>query len=137
MTALIDTDVAIELMRRNPYTLDCVANFDGTISVSSITASELYFGAYNSAHPDENAVKVQKFLDNFPVLTIAAEAARIFGRLKARLKRQSIQVAPFDLMIASIALENGCVVATGNVRHFRQVEELHLVDWIRGANGGR
>ena len=137
MPALIDTDVAIELMRRNPYTLECVANFNEAILISSITASELYFGAYNSAHPDENVVKVQRFLDNFPVLTITVETARAFGRMKVKLKRQSIQIAPFDLMIASIALENGCIVATGNVRHFRPIEELQLVDWIRGTKPGR
>lgn len=132
MPALIDTDVAIELMRRNPYTLDCVAGFAESISISSITASELYFGAYNSAHPEENALKVQRFLDNFSLFTITAETARIFGQMKAALKRKSVQIAPFDLMIASIALENGCIVATGNVRHFRPICDLHIVDWIRG-----
>ena len=132
MPALIDTDVAIELMRRNPYTLECVANFPEAISVSSITASELYFGAYNSAHPEENALKVQRFLDNFPLFTITDETARIFGRTKANLRRRSVQVAPFDLMIAAIAIENSCIIATGNVRHFRPIGDLHIVDWIRG-----
>ena len=133
MPALIDTDVAIELMRRNPFTLECVANFNEAISVSSITASELFFGAFNSAHPDENSRKVQSFIENFSVLTITIETARIFGRLKTRLRQRSIQVAPFDLMIASIALENGCAVATGNVRHFQNIGQLQLMDWIRGG----
>lgn len=137
MPALIDTDVAVELMRHNPFALDCVANFNEAVFISSITASELYFGAYNSAHPDENAHKAKEFIESFTVLTITSETARIFGRMKAMLRRQSTQVAPFDLMIAAIALENGCAVATGNVRHFRNIGELHLIDWIRGACTGR
>jgi predicted nucleic acid-binding protein len=35
-------------------------------------------------------------------------------------------------MIAAIAIENSCIIATGNVRHFRPIGDLHIVDWIRG-----
>ena len=133
MPVLIDTDVAIELMRHNPYTLNCLANFQEAIFVSSISASELYFGAYNSKRLNENVAKTETFLGNFQMLTITDGAARMFGSLKAALGSQSRQVAPFDLMIAAIALENGCMVATGNIKHFRPVKELRLIDWIRGS----
>ena len=131
MPVLIDTDVAIELMRHNPYTLDCVARHEGSVFVSAITSAELYFGAYNSAYPEQNVQKVKAFLQNFPRMTVDDEAASRYGRLRASLRRQSIQVAPFDLMIASLALLNDCVVATGNTRHFRQIDGLQIVDWVR------
>ena len=130
---LIDTDVAINLMRHNPCTLDRLAQCQDAVFISSISVSELYFGAYNSERPEKNVALLQAFLGNFQVLTITEEVAHLFGKLKASLKRQSVQVAPFDLMIGSIALENGCMVATGNIRHFRHIKELQLSDWIRGT----
>ena len=131
MPVLIDTDVAIELMRLNPYTLDCIAKHEDSVFVSTITSAELYFGAYNSARPEQNALKVKAFLRNFPRVTIDDETARRYGLLKVNLRRRSVQVAPFDLMIATLALANGCVVATGNIRHFNRIDGLQIVDWVR------
>ncbi len=131
MPALIDTDVAIELMRQNPETLRHLADYDDAVLVSSITAAELFFGAYNSANPDKNAARTRDFLSRFQRVTVTDAVADRFGRLKAELRRQSVQVAPFDLMIASIALEHGCVLVTGNTRHFNRIEGLRIENWIR------
>ena len=109
------------------------AGFNQATYTHSDYTSELYFGAYNSERPERNVAILQAFLQNFQMLTITDGVARLFGQLKASLRRQSVQVAPFDLMIGSIALENGCRVATGNVRHFRHIKKLTLCDWIRGT----
>ena len=93
---------------------------------------ELYFGAFNSAHPAENAAKVDEFLADFRSVSITNDVAKRFGRVKAELRRKAVQAGPFDLLIASIALENGCSLATGNVKHFRFVPDLRLENWIRG-----
>ena len=90
MPVLIDTDVAIELMRQSPYALDCVSRHDDSIYVSSVTVAELYFGAYNSARPNENVAKVRGFLENFPRVNITDEVAERFGRVKAELRRRSV-----------------------------------------------
>ena len=37
----------------------------------------------------------------------------------------------FDLLIAVLALENRCALATGNIRHFSKVDGLSLVNWCR------
>lgn len=131
MAVLLDTDVAIELLRGNPDTLARIAARDETVFISLVTAAELYFGAFNSSRPEENAERVETFLAEFPEARLTADAARTFGRLKAELRRQSVQVAPMDLLIASIALRHDCVLATGNVRHFRQIPNLRIENWIR------
>ena len=131
MPVLLDTDVAIELLRGNPKCLSRLSLELGTVFISTVTASELYFGAFNSAHPMENAAKVDEFLGDFRSLSITSDVAKRFGMVKAELRRRSVQVGPLDLLIASIALEHGCSLATGNVKHFRIVPELRLENWIR------
>ena len=132
MAVLLDTDVAIELLRGNPRCLARLSRTEGRIFVSSVTAAELYFGAFNSEHSVENADRVNEFLKDFQCLLPTKEVAKRFGEIKVELRRNSIQVAPLDLLIATIAIENGCIVATGNERHFRRVPGLWLENWIRG-----
>ena len=131
MPVLLDTDVAIELLRGNPKCLSCLSLVQGSVFISTVTASELYFGAFNSAHPEENAAKVDEFLGDFRSVSITNNVAKRFGAIKAELRRKAVQAGPFDFLIASIALEHGCSLATGNVKHFRHVPELHLENWIR------
>ena len=131
MPVLLDTDVAIELLRGNPKCLTCLSLAQEPVFISTVTAAELYFGTFNSAHPEENAAKVDEFLGDFRSVSITTNVAKRFGAIKAGLRRKAVQAGPFDLLIASIALENGCSLATGNVKHFRHVPELHLENWIR------
>lgn len=70
-------------------------------------------------------------MSQFRRLTLSDETARVFGELKQRLFVQSTPVDTFDLLIASIALANGCSVVTGNPRHFEKIEGLSRLNWIR------
>lgn len=134
MPVLIDTDVAIELMRGNDHTLDCIAKCESTVFVSAITAAELYFGAYHSQRIERNVSRVLNFLKQFPRLTFSDETSRIFGETKERLCAKATPVDTFDLLIAALAIEHGCKVATGNVRHFSKIEGLQIVNWISVAH---
>lgn len=130
MAVLLDTDVSIELLRHNEHTLDCLARCEDEIFVSTITAAELYFGAYHSQRIEKNVRAVDDFLAQFPRLTISTEATRIFGERRQRLIRQSTQVDTIDLLIASIALANDCSVVTGNTRHFKNIAGVRVENWI-------
>ena len=130
MAVLLDTDVAIELLRGNVHALDCLAKCEDEIFVSTVTASELYFGAYHSKRVEKNVRAVDEFLKQFPRLTLSDETARVFGEQKQRLQERSSQVDTLDLLIASIALANDCRIVTGNARHFKKIEGITLLDWI-------
>jgi len=133
MRVLIDTDVAIELLRGNRYAIEAISNHDGDVFVSSITAAELFYGAYHSKRIEHNVASVQAFLSQFPRLTLTDESARLFGKLKEQMRVNATPVDTFDLLIAVLALENNCTLATGNTRHFSMITALGLVDWCRGA----
>ena len=55
MPVLIDTDVAINLMRHNPYTLDRLAQCQDADFISSLSVANLYFAAYKSARTEKQA----------------------------------------------------------------------------------
>lgn len=59
------------------------------------------------------------------VLSYSDEAQERF----AALRRQCPRLKTMDLRIASIALVTGATLLTRNLRDFRQVPGLHVVDW--------
>lgn len=130
MAVLLDTDVSIELLRHNTHTLDCLAECEDDIFVSTITAAELYFGAYHSQRVEKNVRAVDEFLKQFPRLTLSDESSRIFGEQKQLLREKSIQVDALDLLIATLAIANHCSIVTGNTRHFENIDGLQLLNWI-------
>ena len=52
-------------------------------------------------------------LNDDHVLPVSADAARLWGRLSARLGNDSV-----DLLIAATALTHGLTIVTRNVKHF-------------------
>ena len=56
-------------------------------------------------------------------------AAEAFGQLRALLESKGMQIGPYDLQIAAIALANRLTLVTHNVDEFRRVPDLSLEDW--------
>jgi predicted nucleic acid-binding protein len=53
-----------------------------------------------------------------------------FGRLRSLLKRKGLAVPPMDLLIAATAVARQLTLVTHNVRHFANVPNLNVVDWL-------
>ncbi|QTA83489.1 PIN domain-containing protein [Desulfonema limicola] len=46
------------------------------------------------------------------------------------MKSKGKMIEDFDILIASIALVNHCVIVTNNVDHFSRIDELQIENWI-------
>ena len=99
------------------------------LAVTRMNATELLFGAYNSAQPGRNLQIVRELLRDFTIIEFDAEASEHFARQKACLKKAGILIADMDLMIASICLAGKHVLVSNNVRHFERITELPLENW--------
>ena len=134
---LLDTDTCIGVLRGRPEVLSRYARVRGDEIVTTwVTAGELFFGAARSVDPESNARHVGEFLTTLPVLGLDFAGARVFGELKALLRRQGNIVADADLLIASIALAQGAIVVTGNERHFDRMPGLEIENWLRSEESG-
>lgn len=130
MSYLLDTDTCIYWLTNRQSVRERVREVGwNQISICVITVAELYYGAYNSNRVTENLARAEFFIQNLPVLPLNDTALRRFGELKAELRRTGQPIADFDLLIASVALAEGCVLVTNNTRHYNRITSLQLENW--------
>ncbi len=123
---VVDTDVCVDALRGEQGAIDELAALEreGPLGVTTITAHELWQGAYRSRDPEGAAHAVHRFLSAFDLLDYDPDAAQVGGRLAADLGLAGTPIGDLDTMIAAIALSRGGTIVTRNVRHFRRVEGL-------------
>ena len=104
----------------------------GSVALSSITTSELWYGVENSIHREQNRAALVKFLLPLEVMPYDEDASQAYGKIRAFLEKGGRGVGSMDLLIAAHALSLKAVLVTHNVREFRQVPGLKLEDWTGG-----
>ncbi len=100
------------------------------IGLSVVTIAELMHGAYR-AKADVDQQRRLTFIDRLcsdvPVHPVTLETARMVGRIEGQQAAQGVVIAFEDLLIGVTALQLGCDVGTLNVRHFRLIPGLSVV----------
>jgi tRNA(fMet)-specific endonuclease VapC len=126
---ILDSDHCIAILRKQ---LDVGARVNPQVPllVTTLTVSELTFGAHKSARVAHNLAQVDLLLAGMTILPFDTAAARRHGELKDMLRRACTTLADLDLQIASIALSHGLPLVTHNPAHFHRIPGLVLVDWL-------
>lgn len=128
MRYLIDTDIAIELLRNRDRELAMTVAQHDEISLSVISVFELQYGAAHSNDPRAQS-KVDALLAVVNVLPFDVDAAVESGRVRAELARNGQQIGPYDRLIAGHARSLGMTLVTRNVREFERVPGLLVEAW--------
>ena len=127
---LLDTDTVIYALKGQPDVMRNLAlHADDPLSVSVITLMELYYGAFRSRQVAGNLAKVRSLEKAVQVWDLQADAAEVFGALKAQLESDGNGLDDFDLGIAACALVHNLTLVSHNSAHFARVRGLRLDDW--------
>jgi len=131
MSYLLDTNVCIQLLNNTNSALNERLRQEEPedIYLCTVVQMELYYGAYRSLRGEQNLALLEPFFQQFTVLLLNPEAARIAGKIRGELAKLGTPIGPYDLQIAAIALANNLTLVTHNVREFRRVVELRIEDW--------
>jgi tRNA(fMet)-specific endonuclease VapC len=131
MRFMLDTNTCVDLIRRrNDRVLRRMQRFrPDDLCVSSVTLSELEYGAARSADPQRNRLALAEFMTPLSVLPYDDAAAPVYGRVRAELERAGTPIGALDTMIAAHALSLGLILVTDNEREFRRVSGLKIQNW--------
>lgn len=107
-----------------------VATGDQDAALSAIGLTELLHGLYRTNTP-ELRLQRQPFFDelliNLTVYPYTKETAQLAARIDAEQQGKGIVIPFSDLLIGATALALGFSVITENVRHFRKIPGLRVI----------
>jgi tRNA(fMet)-specific endonuclease VapC len=129
--AFLDASVCIDLLRGQvaPEQTGILRRYDGGMVLSVVTLAELEVGVAKSKAPATGRHKLGQFLEAYPVLAFAPDAAQHYGEIRAYLEAKGSPIGPLDQLIAAQARSAGALLITANVREFRRVPGLKCVAW--------
>jgi predicted nucleic acid-binding protein len=100
------------------------------VAISVVTLIELAHGAARAGTPERRAKRqqfTQELMTAFPIHSVTASVALRAGQIDGENQARGIRIPLSDLLIGVTALELGFSVGTANVRHFRLVPGLSVV----------
>lgn len=131
---IFDTDTLSNIIKSHPSPR--LVNKLSSLSpefqyTTSINSAEIYYGAHRSPNRDIILRAFEKSVfPNVTILPFDENSAQVYGKLKAKLEKRGIVKSEPDLRIASIVLQHGFILVSGNVRHFRDIPRLNIENWI-------
>lgn len=129
---MLDTNVISDVIRdpMGKVAKQLEQEGESSICTSIIVASELRYGVSKSSST-ELALRVDAALSAIEILPFDVPADGEYGKLRAQLAAKGKPIGPNDLLIAAHALSLGLTLVTDNVREFKRVNGLSVVNWRR------
>jgi tRNA(fMet)-specific endonuclease VapC len=127
---LLDTNIISEPLKKSPSRLVMrKLTEEGHLCVLAAPVwHELSFGVARSPHPDRFRFLLE-LRSALRILPYDQRAADWHADERARLERAGKAPSVVDGMIAAIAVSNGLVLVSRNLKHFRSFRGLSLERW--------
>jgi tRNA(fMet)-specific endonuclease VapC len=133
MKYMLDTNICIYIIKQKPRAV--IERFLQTeisqIGISSITLSELLFGASKSSKPEQNKIALAQFVAPLEILPYDDQSAQYYGDLRAYLEKQGKPIGSLDMLIAAHALSIACTLITNNEKEFIRIPNLNIDNWVK------
>ena len=139
MRYLLDTDILSNLHRGDSRIIARLKQVEASdFAITIVTRIEMLRGRFDFFLKAQSAADILRAqhlllqseiaLQQLEIIPFDLDAAVEFDRMnKAGLARK---VGHADLIVASIALSQRAILVTRNLRHFRQVPGLQVVNWM-------
>ena len=136
MRYLLDTNVCIAVLNEKSPQIEARVvkelRENSELSVSSVSAFELWYGVAKSSRREANSKKLALFLSNWVnLLAFDDQDARFAGEVRAEMENSGRPLGQYDLLIAGQALRHKVTLVTANAREFGRIKALSWEDWSR------
>jgi tRNA(fMet)-specific endonuclease VapC len=130
---MLDTNICIYIIKNRPQSvLEELKKCDvGDIILSSITVSELMYGAHKSQFVEKNLQAIEHFLIPFDVVNYDYKASLEYGKIRAALEQNGQPIGALDTLIAAHAKSLDVVLVSNNLKEFERVKGLKVENWVR------
>jgi predicted nucleic acid-binding protein len=64
------------------------------------------------------------------VFSIDDDVINIASDLYAQLRKKGVTIGDADIFIAAIVIKNKGILVTNNIKHYENIEQLNLINWL-------
>ena len=107
-SVLLDTNIFIGIFAKDEAILSRLVETEA-VFLPSIALGELYFGAFKSAHPDDNAERIDRLAASTAVLYCDGTTALHYGRIKTGLRAKGRPIPENDISWAPGKWVDPCI----------------------------
>ena len=129
---MLDTNICIYIQRQKPF--DVLARFEklksGDAVISIVTWGELLYGAEKSRQRKKVLYLLDEFKAIIPVLPMAENTGKTYGRIRAFLESKGTPIGNNDLWIPAHAKAESLALITNNEREFQRIPGLKVRNWV-------
>lgn len=129
MRFLLDANICSEFIRGNRSVARLFRMHAHEVSISAITAAELYVWGMRTKSAAHWLTMIRDFVEAVPVVNIDTRIAELFGSTRASFLDQGRPLPVLDLLIATTAIVEQATLVTHNQRDFVDIPGLLLADW--------
>jgi tRNA(fMet)-specific endonuclease VapC len=132
MKFMLDTNICIYLIRRNPVrVLKKLQEIKASeVCISSITLAELEYGVQKSQNQNQNKIALAEFIAPLEIEPFEVEAAIKFGEIRTHLEKKGAVIGAYDMLIAAHAASLKVTLVTNNTREFIRIPSLTIENWV-------
>ncbi len=127
---LIDSDVLIDFLKNRKETVD----FLNEINKSEISTSIICVGEILEGLDKNKSEKFLKFIDLINLFNINILEIIKFSKIRKKLRKKGNLIDNFDILIAATCLVNDLTLVTNNLKHFKRIEGLKILDTKKPSN---
>lgn len=131
MKFMLDTNTCIFLIKKkSPQIIEHLKNQSiGDVCISSITLAELCYGVAKSQRIQQNQHALDMFIHPLEIAFFDEKAAKSYGDIRAHLEKIGKSIGSMDMLIGAHALSLGVTLVTNNIREFKRIHGLKVIDW--------
>lgn len=96
--------------------------------VSCTVIGEMFYGALNSNQIEENTDRLVEFVRDTVSVPCDDDTARVYGEVKAALRKMGRPIPDNDIWIAAVAMQHSLSLVSRD-EHFANIDQLNLVRW--------
>jgi tRNA(fMet)-specific endonuclease VapC len=131
---LLDTNICIAILKDDtPVVRQFQIKYQDCY-LSTLVLGELYKGVYGSTCVEKNLATLKTFESALPKVEFDVKASEEFGKIQGELKKIGKPTGQLDALIASVARSRQDILVTDNTRHFINISNLKLENWLRNSS---
>jgi len=129
----LDTNIISYYLEGNEIVTSELMNYfedDVQLCISVINVYEVLKGFRwkNKTHLEN---KFNLFLKYAKIFTIDETVINVAATIYADLRRKGINIGDADILIAAIVISNNGILVTNNIKHFENISQLRIMNWLK------